>query len=128
MVQFEYIKDHNGNILFFKKWFDAGILTINDVVMHSELMFLKQIAFFLDKNHASLTEYNIVINAIPKVWRNNMIRQIDDVTQSNIINIMKTVLMNVNNKRKSKLFYIMILNILLNLQLKTNGKTRTVIV
>ena len=74
-------------------------------------MSLKQLTHLFHNKHASLfQEYNIVINAIPKVWRKNMTRQLNDSTESDNIGIMKTVLSNVNNKRKSKLFYNIILN------------------
>lgn len=104
------VKDHKGNIIFFKKWYDAGILKISDIVKDQELMSLKEIEFLLHKKYASLfNEYHIVINAIPKVWRNRLIKQPINLTYSEDKSLMNTVLKSKDTKKKSKFFYTMIL-------------------
>ena len=78
------IRDHNKNVLFIKKWFDVGLLKINDVVKNSRFMSLREIDERFEKKHASLfQEYYIIVNAIPKVWKQNMLRQVHvyDATQ-----------------------------------------------
>ena len=99
------VKDHNGKIIFFKRWYDAGILKVDDIVKDHELMSLKEIEFLFDKTCASLFhEYNTVINAIPKVWRSRLFIQPINLMHSEDKSLMNTVLKNKNNKRKSKFF------------------------
>ena len=105
------VKDHNGKIIFFKRWYNAGILKVDDIVKDHELMSLKEIEFLFDKKYASLFhEYNTVINAIPKVWRSRLFVQPINLMHSEDKSLMNTVLKNKNNKRKSKFFYTMISN------------------
>ena len=86
------IRDHNKNVLFIKKWFDVGLLKINDVVKNSRFMSLREIEERFEKKHASLfQEYYTIVNAIPKVWKQNMLRQVHvyDATREGNEGVMK---------------------------------------
>ena len=64
-------------------------------------MSLREIEERFDKKHASLfQEYYIIVNAIPKVWKQNMLRQVHvhDATQKENEGVIKNVWMNVNTK------------------------------
>ena len=83
------VKDHYGKIIFFKRWYDAGILKVDDIVKDHELMSLKEIEFLFDKKCASLFhEYNTVINAIPKSMEKSFVYTTDqfDAFRRQIIN------------------------------------------
>ena len=45
-----YVKDQDGKILFFKKWFDAGLLKIKDIVKEYSLLSLKEVETVFEKN------------------------------------------------------------------------------
>ena len=90
-------------------------------------MFLREIDERFEKKHASLfQQYYIILNAIPKVWKQNILREVHvyDATQEENEGVMKNVLMNVNTKRKSKFFFTLrcLFIQLLDLQSKRNGK------
>ena len=55
---------------FKKKWFDAGITQIKDIVVNTDYISLRDVQALFQQKHASLfLEYHIVLNAIPKIWK-----------------------------------------------------------
>ena len=100
-----YIKNSDGQVLFFKKWFDAGIKKIHDILRNAEFLSLSEIEAFFEKKHASLfQEYNIVLNSIPKVWRRTRFEA--PITKNQVEDriVINQIFQNVHNKNKSKLF------------------------
>ena len=104
------MNSYGGNILFYKRWFDAGITKIQHILRNSEYMSLSEVEVLFEKRHASLfLEYSIVLNAIPKVWKRVSFKSLS-MKHVNDKTLMNIVLQNVNNKKKSKLFYRLILS------------------
>ena len=73
-------------------------------------MSLTEVEALFEKRHASIfLEYNIVLNAVPKTWKQVRFKTVimKHVKDKALMNI---VLQNLNNKKKSKLFYKLISN------------------
>ena len=105
------IKGYDGKVLFFKRWFDAGIMKIKDLVTNSEFISLREVENLFEKKHPSLfQEYYIIINAVPRMWKKCNFRYFYGLKQVNEKALLDLILQNVNSKRKSKLFYSMISN------------------
>ena len=108
------VKGNDGKVLFFKRWFDAaaaGIMQIKDLVKNSEYISLREVENLFEKKHASLfQEYFVVINAIPRIWKNCNFGYFRALKHVNKKALLEIVLQNINSKRKSKFFYSMISN------------------
>ena len=105
------VKGHDGKVLFFKRWFNAGIMQIKDLLKNSECISLREVENLFEKKHASLfQEYFVVINAIPRIWKNCNFGYFRALKHVNKKTLLEIVLQNINSKRKSKFFYSMISN------------------
>lgn len=43
------VKSYDGNVLFYKRWFDRGILKIKDLLRNSEFMSLREVEALFEK-------------------------------------------------------------------------------
>ena len=103
------VKGYDGKVLFFKKWFDAGITQIKDIVVNTDYISLREVQALFQQKHASLfLEYHIVTNAIPKIWKRRNFGSFYALKNVNKKTLLDVVLTNINSKRKSKMFYSMI--------------------
>ena len=105
------IKGFDGKVLFFKRWFDAGIMKIKDLVKNSEFISLREVGNLFEKKHAFLfQEYHVLIHAIPRIWKHSNFGSYNTLKPANEKTLFDIVLQNMNIKSKSKFFYSMILN------------------
>ena len=86
-------------------------MQIKDLVKNSECISLREVENLFEKKHASLfQEYFVVINAIPRIWKNCNFGYFSALKHVNEKALLEIVLQNINSKRKSKFFYSMISN------------------